>query len=738
MHRYYRIFALLLALSMVSSANGQRPKVGLVLSGGGAKGLAHIGVLKAIDEAGLKVDYITGTSMGAIIGAMYAAGYSGKEIEVIAGNLNWSELLAGKPLFKNVSIETKKDYENYALEVFFEGFRPKPFTGFIEPQEIWLKFAEVFFPVHDIKDFHQLSIPFQCVATDLSNGQAVILDKGDIVRAIRSSMAIPGVFSAVDYNDTKLVDGGIVRNFPVRDVVKMGADYVIGVNLFSGLAHSSDIRTAFDVMYQITNYRDAEDLVKEKQICDMIIEPPLGQYTAASFESSDTIISIGNSTGDDFLPLFKQLAEKMSSYDDDYYIDNHKLPNRKSLIIRDIDYQELRRSSLHLLKHNLNLQIGKAYTPAEINDAFRRAYSTGYYKSLNYEVVDSDSIGATLKCIVVENPQTSLKLGLSYHTFTNASLMLDYTLNNKVGERSLSEGKVAISEMPRFKLRHVQYFGHKFNRYLDISYDANRFKIPIYNNASFNYQYSILSSILNASYGYILNPDLEFRLGIGYGESRFSPSIAYGNVAKGNIKSFYGNAELHYNSLNRKFLPETGFNINVFGYTGFDRSYSISNYDNVSEELNPSKGNYYRVLGDFETYIPITPKISMITKIYLGHSFNNRDLLSNKFMLGGPASFVDYHIPFFGMNEGQLFVSSAAVGQVGAQWRMYGDLYGILRSNVGLFNYNNLDEFLHAELYSGIATTAAYYFPNLPLEFTLMYSPEIGKVYVNARIGFYF
>jgi len=184
------IFSIVIGIDLMA----QRPKIGLVLSGGGAKGLAHIGVLKAIDQAGLKIDYVTGTSMGAIIGAMYAAGYSGDEIEKIARGMDWSELLSGKPLYKNVSIETRDDYENYALEVYFEGFRPKPFTGFIEPQEFWLKASEIFFPVHDIKDFHDFSIPFQCVATDLSNGKAVVLSNGDIVRAIRSSMAIPGVF----------------------------------------------------------------------------------------------------------------------------------------------------------------------------------------------------------------------------------------------------------------------------------------------------------------------------------------------------------------------------------------------------------------------------------------------------------------------------------------------------------------------------------------------------------------
>lgn len=726
---------LMIWLVLASSLVAQRPKIGLVLSGGGAKGLAHIGVLKAIDSAGLKVDYISGTSMGAIIGAMYAVGYSGTEIENIARELNWSELLAGKPLYKNISIESKREYENYALEIPFEGFKPKSFTGFIEPQEIWLKFSEIFFPVYDVKDFHQFPIPFQCVATDLSNGKAVVLKEGEIVKAIRSSMAIPGVFSAVDYENTKLVDGGIVRNFPVRDVVKMGADFVIGVNLFSGLSHSSNIRTAFDVMYQITNYRDADDLVKEKQICDLIIEPAVDQFTAASFDASDSIINIGNQAGNDFYVLFKQLADSLGK--DTAAVAIRQKPGRKSVVIEQIGYQGLDKTSRSLLEHNLKLRKGSLYTPQEINEAFRGAYSTGYYKNLHYELIPLDSTGVKLNCIVVENPLSSLKIGLSFHSFTGAALQLNYTWKNALWERSLSNIKLAISESLSFRANHMQYFGKSYNHYFDAAYSANRFKIPVYENSQLNYQFSTIFHQTSLYYGHIFSPSLEARLGGGFELMRFSPTIAANNISTGSVKNVFANLHVRYHTLNKKFLPTQGMMADIQGYAGFDRDYSvrISN-----EELNDAlrTGTYYRILLGLEAYHPIHPRLTLFEKLYSAQSYRHKDLIFNHFMLGGAYSFISHHIPFLGLNEGQLFVNSATIMQLGLQWRMYGDLYGMLRGNMGLFNYEDFRTISSADFYSGGAVTVAYDLSPMPLEFSLMYSPEIGKVYVNARIGFFF
>jgi NTE family protein len=202
-----------LSILLVNGALAQRPKVGLVLSGGGAKGISHIGILQAIDSAGLKIDYLTGTSMGSIIGGLYAIGYSGREIEKISDNLDWDAILSNKPNYSDISIDEKDEYGKYSVELGIKDLKPQIGTGLIESEELWLTLNKLFFPVYNIKDFSKFNIPFKCIATDLTDGKAVVLSEGEIVTAVRASMAIPSVFTAIDYDSTKLVDGGIIRNF---------------------------------------------------------------------------------------------------------------------------------------------------------------------------------------------------------------------------------------------------------------------------------------------------------------------------------------------------------------------------------------------------------------------------------------------------------------------------------------------------------------------------------------------
>src|ERR1700761_1594953 len=183
--RYFLIYCLLLLSGIRVFAQepqpGQRPKIGLVLSGGGAKGLAHIGILKAIDSAGLKVDYITGTSMGSIMGGLYAIGYSADSIEKITRRIDWDLLLSNQSSMRSMIMDEKGEYSKYDVELPWVNQWFRFSTGVIEGQELWLKFSELFRPVAGIKDFSNFSIPFKCIATDISTGDAVVLDTGDIV-----------------------------------------------------------------------------------------------------------------------------------------------------------------------------------------------------------------------------------------------------------------------------------------------------------------------------------------------------------------------------------------------------------------------------------------------------------------------------------------------------------------------------------------------------------------------------
>jgi len=345
-HALSIITLLLLSFTAVTAQQtATRPKIGLTLSGGGAKGFAHIGILQAIDSAGLKVDYITGTSMGSVVGGLYAAGYSGDSIEAVARTLDWSFLFSTVPQLSSIRIEEKDEFNKYAVELPFEKGKFKLGKGIIEGQELWLKFAELFHPVYNITDFSKLSIPFSCIGTDLSTGKAVVMNKGNIITCIRASMAIPSIFTPVQYQGMTLVDGGVVDNFPVLDVKQMGADFVIGVNLNKGLKKAEDLKGIVDILLQLAFYKDADAFEAHRKACDIYILPELGDFGSGSFASSDSIIDIGKKYGRLYYPMFKKLADSLNAlYPQEPFV-KERLPKIETLKISSYSVDGLKKTT---------------------------------------------------------------------------------------------------------------------------------------------------------------------------------------------------------------------------------------------------------------------------------------------------------------------------------------------------------------------------------------------------------
>ncbi|MDO4462400.1 MAG: patatin-like phospholipase family protein [Bacteroidia bacterium] len=724
-----------------------RPKIGLVLSGGGAKGLAHVGVLKAIDKAGLKVDYITGTSMGAIIAAMYAAGYSGEEIGDIAQSMDWANSILGTVDYKNISIENKPDFQSFLFEIPVENYiHLQPFnTGVIEPIEVALKLSEVFFPVYKVKDFSQLQIPFKCIATDLRNGDAVILDKGDLPFAVRSSMAIPGAFSATSYKGTKLVDGGIVRNFPVKDVREMGAEFVIGVNLFQGLPDPNELTSPLDVMMQATNFRDASDLIEEKSICDMVIEPDMSKFSAASFSSSDVISAIGDSIGADFYPLFKQLADSLHTYYGlDYINPNSRMkPYDKTVYVEDLDIEGLRHTNKEFLLHNLQMKTKTSYTPIQLNEAFRHAYSSGYYKNLRYELipVDSSSNHIRLRCIVDENPMQAIGLALSYNSFTGASLNLGYKLKNLLGRQSVTNIKVALSETFRLKFNNRVAFGRKYNNYLEQAYSFGTFEIPSYDintKSDIIRRFNISDS--HITWGMIITPTSYASATIGF-ENNHRKADAVGKIGY-RCTNFYFKLNRQRNTTNRKYLPTSGVNLETELYTAFKPRYKQKVFEQSEYVPDIDRDNIYRISFHGQFFQPLTSRFTLHETLAVRASWGDK-IPNNRTLLGGGERVMPNQIAFIGLKTAQRDISSMAMGRMSFQYRLYDELYTTIHWNSAI-TFLPIDQYVnespnrkYEEILHGAGITAAYNLSFLPFDITLMYSPDY-KFNIHVNVGFLF
>jgi NTE family protein len=724
---------------IIASTLSAQPKIGLTLSGGGAKGLAHIGVLEAIDSAGLKIDYLTGTSMGSIIGALYAAGYSGKEIEKIVRDLDWGILFSGKPSISNVNIDEKKDFGNYALEVPFEHRKFKIASGIIEGQEIWLKFQELLLPIYDVKDFSKFPIPFKCVATDVGTGKAVLLDQGELVTAIRSSMAIPSVFTAIDYKDTKLVDGGVVRNFPVSDVKAMGADIIIGVNLSQGLRPAKDLNSAIDILYQIGFYKDADNFDRERKLCDILIEPDLNDFTAASFSSADSIIQRGKDAGDKLYPTFKRLADSLKRVYPKYKAVSKRLPAIKKITLDGMNIDGLHHTTKTSFINRLHLEKGKAYDGVEVADAIRRVYGSQNYRRIAYEWQPTTAGKANLKFNVIEQPLTYFKFGIHYHTFSNVALIAAASSKNFLFDRSKTTLKVNISENFRLLVEHNQTFGVAENNNLILSMYHERFRFPIYTDfeqtQSYRSRYADFDAKLQHTFG--------FSKAIGIGASleyfKVKPKIRADVEAEASNSYLTNYIYYQYHTLNKANFTTRGWNIKGqlgWVYAQEPRSV-ILNSDSISQSDSTNLKNYFQLHFKAENFKPINPRLTLLTQFNTAINFNPRAAYLNFFNIGGINDFVRNQVPFTGLNEYQLTSHSVAVFMTGFQYQISKSLYATARINGAVYNFMDNDD-QPTKYLSGYGLSIGYDSGIGPISLSIMYNDQSTKLSGYVNIGFHF
>ncbi|MGD9487280.1 MAG: patatin-like phospholipase family protein [Calditrichaceae bacterium] len=401
-----------LVITNVIGAEIDRPKIGLVLAGGGARGFAHIGTLKMLDSLQIPIDYIAGTSMGGIMGALYSTGYSGKEIEKLALESDWLEYLSDKPSRQNLPYLQKKDDGIYQIEFGLKGFTPVVPSGVINGQKISLFFSSLTVPVESINDFDELPIPFRCMTVDLITGNEVILKKGSLSRAMRATMSIPSVFSPVTWGDSLLIDGGLLNNLPVDVVRDMGAELVIAVNVGTPLKKREDLKSLLQILDQSINIpgfqKEKENIAKT----DILITPDLEGFTSADFESERVkkIIKIGDEAASDLKSQLIELKKKHFAQDE-MNIDPFT-HSKEELYIQSISYVGQSSLPFKYISDLLDIHPEKTFKPDELRRNIEQLKSSGRYEYIDCdaEKVTENNVKITVN---IREHQTPLIQGIS-------------------------------------------------------------------------------------------------------------------------------------------------------------------------------------------------------------------------------------------------------------------------------------------------------------------------------------
>lgn len=717
----------------------KRPKIGLTLSGGGAKGLAHIGILKAIDSAGLSIDYITGTSMGSIIGSLYAAGYSADTILYIARRMHWDQILSNQGSMRNIIMEEKDEYGKYDLELPWVNNFFRISTGVLEGQELWLKFSELLFPVYKIKNFDSLVIPFKCVATDISTGQAVVLDSGEIVSAVRASMAIPSVFTAVEYNGHLLVDGGIVRNFPVKDVREMGAQYIIGSNVTSNLLPANKVNNAIQVLLQVAFFREAEDTKLEVPLCNIYVKTPLEKYSMATFSNADEIIEAGLEEGRKLYPQLKKLADSLNTLYAPEIIDK-ELPSVQSVKISSYEVNGLKFTTQDFFIHTTGLLTNHVYTPQMLSYMVRRAAGTRYYNRIIYHLDPQPDHSAKIVFDVSENPLTFGKVSLHYNQFTGISAILNITSRDFFTPNSRSLVTFNIGETFDVKGEHLQYLGRNRKFALVLSTQFDQMNITTYMNTKEAGIYNQNYFVTDGKLGYSTNRDMTIGFGTRFEWTRYKPSIT--SVLEFNGTNDFPTSYFYFNhnSLDRPVYPRKGIKSELEGDWVFTQNPDLQLHTNTFDSDTVTASNAYpRITFHFESYSPLSNKSTLMFLLQSGINFQKGNIM-NEFSIGGLTHSFHNQITFAGLREGSFYSPSVAAIGTAFRYNMYGNLYLTGQANIMFNNFINTKNNYYSapDFLSGYALTFTYNFVLGPLELSAMYCDQWKRVmgYVNIGIPF--
>lgn len=580
-------------------------KVGLVLSGGAARGLTHVGVLRALEEQNIKVDVIAGTSMGAIIGGLYAAGYSVDELEQLALTLDWAYALSDEPDRKDRPFRRKQDDRDFLVKQKLsfkdDGSLGLP-MGIIQGQNLDLVLEELLINRSNIEDFDQLMIPFRAVGTDLATGKEVVFAKGHLPQALRASMSLPGLLEPVKIEGKLIADGGMANNLPISVAKAMGVDRVIAVDIGTPLMEQSQLKNVLSVLNQTMalltrNNTDAQ--IETLEAKDLLIQPALEGYTVTDFGQAKAMIDMGYQST---MSMSAQLASFPKGK-----VNHHQfIAENQPPIIRAIRIENTAKVSDALIRHHIRQPVGEMLNLQRLQRDLSTLYGLEYFNSVHYRLEDRKADQATLVILAQKREAGTdyLRLGLNLSDDFNGQS----TFNLGASFRMNGVNSLGAEWFTRMQLGDTQELFSEFYQPLAVGspyfvspwvkFSVNQ--ISLMDDGDAIAEYRLKRFQYGLSLGREINKNGELRLNLGSG---------------------WGNANVH---IGDPALDSYSFKEGFYELTyAFDTLDSLQ-FPTKGEELKISFMKHTKALGADESYRQWQ---AIINKVF---SFDR-----NTFMVGG-------------------------------------------------------------------------------------------------------
>lgn len=609
----------------------QKPlKVGLVLSGGGAKGYAHIGALKVLEEAGIRVDYIGGASIGAIVGGLYAAGWTASELDSLVRDTDIGATLQDKILRRTKSFFEKEYGEHYALSLGFKDFQVQIPPALSNGQDIYNLLSQWTNHVNGINDFSQLPIPFLATGTDVVTGEEILFTEGFLPHVMRASSSFPGLLAPVWINDRLVTDGGLVNNFPVKEVKNQGMDIIIGINVGEGLYKEKDLQSVSNIITQISSFQMVKRTEEQMQYCDLVIHPDIKAFGVTSFDALDTLMKNGEKAAyavwDQLVDIANRQAAAAESppavqtaASDTFCID--------TLIISDLPGY----SKNNILKSfPVPLEGKVCYT--DFYMGIENLYGKGYFQAINFQFSQSTRLchNVAIDARLKPGYNRLLRLGLHYDNIYKSSLLLNLTFRNLGFKNSTASVDLILGDQFRYNFN---YFVEKTPK-IDIGINS------YLRHNDFNFE---LPQPVLLSNGFLLT-ELDFKF-IDFSNEFYIHLWRNKNYAIGLA------AEVKYQKVSTQQLIPLDSDQPIISGKGFSLVGStFFKLDNRNQRHFPSSGINLRLFG--RLYTPVSSGLSESNLNYnLDFHLQNVFRISGRFCLGITAdaglSFGESSLPYF-------------------------------------------------------------------------------------------
>lgn len=699
-------------------------KVGLVLSGGGAKCIAQIGALYVIDSLGIKVDYISGTSMGAVIGSMYALGYPVKAIEKYMRQIDWDALLSNEIPRNRLSYFDRKTEDRYLLTFpILDGKIQLP-TALNYAQYILKQLSYLGQQSYHYATFKDFPIPFLCVATNLETGKLEVFQDGRLLDALRASSAFPSLFTPYHLNGNLYVDGGVINNYPVEPLKERGMDYIIGVDVQDFLYKKSDLNSVVHILEQTSSFTNARAHGEQLAMTDCYIKPDLPYAGITSFELFDSLVAAGKEAAR------KHISELLAlkAYDTTTHIQKPAYPAlpMDKFYVSDIKIYGNNNSGKAFILGKLRLSKGDTCSTLSLNRGIDRLYGSHYFENIDYTLTPLDT-GYQLNLNVRENKSLSMfRIGLHYDDDFKTALLLNYTKRNLFFKNSRLSADIAVGDNPRLNLHYfvdrglIPTIGYKFR--------MNRFKTRIYQNGDPITQLTMFD-FANSLF---IQSTFEDQLALGGGielegvQLSQDISVISDSDTYRNYLNYYG--FIDFDSFNRANYPSRGTKING-SVKLISRQENFKKFYEPSEVVEASISQAYQLF----------PRLTFTSTLFGASTIGpDLDYPFSIFLGGLGKNYINYIYPFVGYRFMELAVRNVAVFRTDVYFQFAKHHYLVLRGNVGKSG-KALDNLFSSDvLLDGYSIGYSFDSPIGPLEFNLMGSTNHKGVYTYINLGYWF